>query len=80
MIIAMLRQLFQLCWTPLVFGQADEIRTLLKNSEVVWNRGDLAACWPWPNNSTTLARRAGEPAGFRAATLTAHIACGIILW
>jgi len=39
----MLRWLFLLCWTPLLFAQADEIRTLLKNSEAAWNRGDLAA-------------------------------------
>jgi uncharacterized protein (TIGR02246 family) len=37
------RWLFLLCWTPLLFAQADEIRTLLKNSEAAWNRGDLAA-------------------------------------
>jgi uncharacterized protein (TIGR02246 family) len=35
--------LFLLCWTPLLFAQGDEIRTLLKNSETAWNRGDLAA-------------------------------------
>src|SRR5690349_21163141 len=28
---------------PIVFGQADEIQKLLKNSEAAWNRGDLAA-------------------------------------
>lgn len=28
---------------PLLFGQADEIRTMLKTSEAAWNRGDLAA-------------------------------------
>jgi uncharacterized protein (TIGR02246 family) len=38
-----LRWLFLLCWTSLLFAQADEIRTLLKNSEAAWNRGDLAA-------------------------------------
>src|SRR5580658_7170089 len=42
-IIHMPRWLFLLCWTPLLFAQADEIRTLLKNSEAAWNRGDLAA-------------------------------------
>ena len=39
----MLRWLFLLCWTPLLFAQADEIRTLLQNSAAAWNRGDLAA-------------------------------------
>jgi len=39
----MLRWLSLFCWTPLLFAQADEIRTLLKNSEAAWNRGDLAA-------------------------------------
>jgi uncharacterized protein (TIGR02246 family) len=39
----MLRWLILLCWTPLLFAQADEIRTMLKNSEAAWNRGDLAA-------------------------------------
>jgi uncharacterized protein (TIGR02246 family) len=39
----MLRWLFLLCWTPLLFAQTDEIRSLLKNSEAAWNRGDLAA-------------------------------------
>ena len=29
--------------SPMLFGQADEIRTLLKESEAAWNRGDLAA-------------------------------------
>lgn len=42
-IIDMLRWLFLFCWTPLLFAQADEIRTLLKNSEAAWNRGDLVA-------------------------------------
>lgn len=27
---------------PLLFGQGDEIRAMLKNSEAAWNRGDLA--------------------------------------
>jgi uncharacterized protein (TIGR02246 family) len=39
----MLRWLFLFCWTPLLFGQAGEIRALLTNSEAAWNRGDLAA-------------------------------------
>ena len=41
--IGMLRWLLLFCWTSLLFGQADEIRALLKNSEAAWNRGDLAA-------------------------------------
>ena len=28
---------------PALFGQADEIRAMLKNSEAAWNRGDVAA-------------------------------------
>jgi uncharacterized protein (TIGR02246 family) len=39
----MLRWFLLLCWTPLLFAQADEIRALLKNSEAAWNRGDLPA-------------------------------------
>jgi len=39
----MLRWLFLFYGTPLLFAQADEISTLLKNSEAAWNRGDLAA-------------------------------------
>jgi len=39
----MLRWLFLLCWTPLLFAQTDEVRTLIKNSEDAWNRGDLVA-------------------------------------
>ena len=27
---------------PLLFAQTDEIRSMLKNSEAAWNRGDLA--------------------------------------
>jgi uncharacterized protein (TIGR02246 family) len=42
-IAGMLRRLFLLCWTPLLFAQTDGIRTLLKNSEEAWNRGDLVA-------------------------------------
>ncbi len=30
-------------FAPLVMAQTDEIRTMLKNSEATWNRGDLAA-------------------------------------
>jgi len=39
----MLRWVFLFSWMPLLFAQADEIRTLLKNSEAARNRGDLAA-------------------------------------
>jgi uncharacterized protein (TIGR02246 family) len=39
----MCRWLFLLCWTPLLFAQTDEIRTLLENSEEAWNRADLVA-------------------------------------
>jgi uncharacterized protein (TIGR02246 family) len=39
----MFRSLLLFCWTPLLFAQSGEIRTLLKNSEAAWNRGDLAA-------------------------------------
>ena len=42
-IIGMLRWLFLFCWTSLLFGQADEIRSVLKNSEAAWNRGDLVS-------------------------------------
>jgi uncharacterized protein (TIGR02246 family) len=38
----MLRVLVLLCWTPLLFCQDPEIRTILKQSEDAWNRGDLA--------------------------------------
>jgi uncharacterized protein (TIGR02246 family) len=39
----MLRWVFLLCWTPLLCAQSGEIRTLFKNSEAAWNRGDLPA-------------------------------------
>jgi uncharacterized protein (TIGR02246 family) len=44
----MLRWSFLFCWTPLLFvqvlfGQTDEVRALLMNSQAAWNRGDLAA-------------------------------------
>jgi uncharacterized protein (TIGR02246 family) len=39
----MFRCLFLICCAPLLFAQTDEIRTMLKNSEGAWNRGDLAA-------------------------------------
>jgi uncharacterized protein (TIGR02246 family) len=42
-IVGMVRWLILLCWTPLLLAQNDEIRTLLKDSEEAWNRGDLAA-------------------------------------
>ena len=29
--------------TPFLFAQGDEVRSMLKNSEAAWNRGDLAA-------------------------------------
>jgi|SRR5260370_913623 uncharacterized protein (TIGR02246 family) len=38
----MLRWLILICWTPLLFAQGEEIRTLLAKSEAMWNRGDLA--------------------------------------
>jgi hypothetical protein len=37
----MLRWLVLICCTPLLFAQSAEIRTLLKDSETAWNRGDL---------------------------------------
>ena len=40
----MLRSAFLLLMlAPALFGQADEIRDMLKKSEAAWNRGDLAA-------------------------------------
>jgi uncharacterized protein (TIGR02246 family) len=39
----MLRLLVLFCAAPLLFGQADEIRAMLKNSEAAWNRGDMVA-------------------------------------
>src|SRR2546421_3026231 len=39
----MLRRLILCSWTTLLFAQSDEIRSLLANSEAMWNRGDLAA-------------------------------------
>jgi len=35
--------LLLLAATPLLFAQGDEVRSMLKNSEAAWNRGDLAA-------------------------------------
>jgi uncharacterized protein (TIGR02246 family) len=37
----MLRTLLLLAVTPLLFAQGDEVRKLLKDSEIAWNRGDL---------------------------------------
>src|SRR5947208_8835519 len=39
----MLRWLVLICCAPLLFAQSAEIRTILKDSEVAWNRGDLVA-------------------------------------
>ena len=38
----MMRNLLLLLCAPLVFGQGDEIRAMMKASEAAWNRGDLA--------------------------------------
>jgi uncharacterized protein (TIGR02246 family) len=39
----MIRRLLLLCCTPLLFAQDAEIRTVMKDSEIAWNRGDLVA-------------------------------------
>jgi len=39
----MLRTILLFALAPALFAQADEIRAMLKVSEAVWNRGDLAA-------------------------------------
>jgi len=39
----MLRWCLFLCCTPLLFGQADDIRAMMDRSQANWNRGDLAA-------------------------------------
>jgi uncharacterized protein (TIGR02246 family) len=39
----MLRVVLFLCFAPLVFSQTPEIQKILKDSEIAWNRGDLAA-------------------------------------
>ena len=39
----MLRWFIPIFWAPLLFAQGDEIRTILANSEAMWNRGDLTA-------------------------------------
>jgi uncharacterized protein (TIGR02246 family) len=37
----MLRWFILICFAPLAFAQNAEIRTILKDSETAWNRGDL---------------------------------------
>ena len=37
----MLRCLIPLLFAPALFAQADEIRTIMNESEAAWNRGDL---------------------------------------
>ncbi len=37
----MLRTIVLLALSPLLFAQADDVRKLLKDSEIAWNRGDL---------------------------------------
>jgi uncharacterized protein (TIGR02246 family) len=37
----MLRWLVPIAFSPLLFAQSAEIRTILKDSETAWNRGDL---------------------------------------
>src|SRR5262245_58996474 len=39
----MLRAILLLAITPVLFAQESEIRTILKNSEAAWNRGDMPA-------------------------------------
>jgi len=39
----MIRAIALLAFTPLLFGQADEIRGMLMKSQDAWNRGDMAA-------------------------------------
>jgi uncharacterized protein (TIGR02246 family) len=39
----MLRWCLFLCFTPLLWAQGDEIRTMMQNSQAAWNRGDLVA-------------------------------------
>lgn len=41
MIFVMRRSLLLFLWTPLLFAQAEEIRTMINNSAAAWNRGDL---------------------------------------
>ncbi len=37
----MVRWLLLICCAPLLFAQGDEVRKLLKDSEIAWNRADL---------------------------------------
>ena len=39
----MIRAVALLAFTPLLFGQAGEIRSMLMKSQDAWNRGDMAA-------------------------------------
>jgi uncharacterized protein (TIGR02246 family) len=39
----MMRWCLFLCCMPLLWAQGDEIRTMMRNSQAAWNRGDLAA-------------------------------------
>jgi uncharacterized protein (TIGR02246 family) len=39
----MIRWAFLFCCTALLFAQADDIKSLLANSEAAWNKGDLVA-------------------------------------
>jgi len=39
----MVRWCLLICCTPLLLAQSDEIRTMLRNSQAAWNRGDLVA-------------------------------------
>ena len=39
----MVRWLILVCCAPSLFAQGDEVRKLLKDSELAWNHGDLAA-------------------------------------
>jgi uncharacterized protein (TIGR02246 family) len=48
----MIRWLLLLCSTPLLFAQDAEIRTVMKDSEIAWNRGDLVAFASYYEDST----------------------------
>ncbi|HUI57335.1 MAG TPA: SgcJ/EcaC family oxidoreductase [Bryobacteraceae bacterium] len=39
----MIRWCLLICCAPLLLAQSDEIRTMLRNSQAAWNRGDLVA-------------------------------------
>jgi uncharacterized protein (TIGR02246 family) len=39
----MIRWLIVICWMPLLLAQDGGIRTMLKNAQAAWNRGDLTA-------------------------------------